>query len=253
MSEASHDPELQLWRYWSAPELAPGPASGAAPSPGDATMRPPTAEDLEVLRQAAYEEGFASGQEEGLRQGREQGLREGREAVEAHARCLQSLAASLARPLQQVEARVEEELVALVIGLVRQLVRREIKTDPGIIVAALREALGVLPASAQDVVVKVHPDDAALLRETYAEETGPGWRLLETPAITRGGCVVVTSASEVDARVEERLASAICHVFGGERSSDGDKASELASGSTPANGHDRAPDGAADQTPEVSS
>jgi flagellar assembly protein FliH len=133
------------------------------------------------------------------------------------------LISSLARPLDLLDARVEEELVALTTALVRQLVRREVRTDPGVIVTAVREALSVLPLSAREITVKIHPDDAELLRELYPEhavEGGPGWRLVEAPAITRGGCVVLTSASEVDATLERRLAAAIRHVFGGDRSAD---------------------------------
>ena len=170
----------------------------------------PTAEEIEGLRQAAFEEGFAAGHSEGLRQGVGE--------VQAQAQRLRSLIASLARPLEQLDARVEEELVALVMVLVRQLVRREIRTEPGVIVAAIREAVAVLPQSARDIVVKVHPEDAALLREVYAEPAeaaGPGWRVVESPAVTRGGCVVVTSTSEVDATVERRLAAVFSMCSGG--------------------------------------
>jgi flagellar assembly protein FliH len=178
-----------------------------------------------MLRQAAYEDGFAAGHSEGLSKG------EGEVQTQAHR--LRALIASLARPLEQLDARVEEELVALVIALVRQLVRREIRTEPGVIVAAIREAVAVLPQSAREVAVKVHPEDAALLREVYSEhlgEDGPGWRLVESPAVTRGGCVVVTSTSEVDATVERRLAAMFRHVFGGDRLSDAPAAGDAIAG-----------------------
>ena len=158
-----------------------------------------------------------------LAAGRQEGLRQGAEEVRDQLQVLRSLIGTLARPLAQLDSRVEEELVALTVTLVRQLLRREVRTEPGVIVAAVREALAVLPLSAREIVIKVHPEDAALLRELYPEQAvvdGPGWRLLESPAITRGGCVVVTSTSEVDATIERRLAAAIRHVFGGDRPAD---------------------------------
>ena len=223
----------------SEPDLdfAPWPHWGESDASGDSLRRepdlqPPTAEECEGLRQAACAEGFAAGYDEGLRQGVGE--------VQAQAQQLRSLIASLARPLEQLDARVEEELVALVMMLVRQLVRREIRAEPGVIVAAIREAVAVLPQSARDIVVKVHPEDAALLREVYAESAeaaGPGWRVLESPAVTRGGCVVVTSTSEVDATIERRLAAVFLHVFGGDRVSD-----SPAAGNAPAGAGGQHPD-----------
>jgi flagellar assembly protein FliH len=231
MNMSEPDPDFEPWPHWGAAEVSRGRAALPEKSPVP-DLRPPTAEELEVLRQAAFEEGFAAGRSEGLRQGMGE--------VQAQAQRLQSLIASLARPLEQLDARVEEELVALVTVLVRQLVRREIRTEPGAIVAAIREAVAVLPQSARDIAVKVHPEDAALLREVYAEPAGaggPGWQVVESPAVTRGGCVVVTSTSEVDATVERRLTAVFLHVFGGDRLSD-----------TPAAGG--APAGAGEQRPD---
>ena len=210
-SEVDAELEFEPWQAWGGAGLAEAPDPG-----GDGVdLRPPTAQELEVLRQAAHLEGLAAGRQEGLRQGAEE--------VRDQLQVLRSLIGTLARPLAQLDSRVEEELVALTVTLVRQLLRREVRTEPGVIVAAVREALAVLPLSAREIVIKVHPEDAALLRELYPEQAvvdGPGWRLLESPAITRGGCVVVTSTSEVDATIERRLAAAIRHVFGGDRPAD---------------------------------
>jgi flagellar assembly protein FliH len=229
MSTSEPDQDFAPWPHWGESDASGGSASLRR----EPDLRLPTAEEFEVLHQAACEEGFAAGRSEGLRQGVGE--------VQAQAQRLRSLIASLARPLEQLDARVEEELVALVMVLVRQLVRREIRTEPGVIVAAIREAVAVLPQSARDIAVKVHPEDAALLREVYAESAeaaGPGWRVVESPAVTRGGCVVVTSTSEVDATVERRLAAVFCQVFGGDRLSD-----NPAAGDAPAGAGGQRPDG----------
>ena len=208
-SEADAELEFEPWQGWESP------GRGDDPEGQGGDLWPPTAQELEALRDAAHQEGFAAGHGEGLRQGAEE--------VSAQLEALRSLIGALARPLELLDARVEEELVALTITLVRQLVRREVRTEPGVIVAAVREAVAVLPLSAREIAVKVHPEDAALLRELYPEQAvadGPGWRLIESPAITRGGCVVVTSTSDVDATIEGRLTAAIRHVFGGDRPVD---------------------------------
>lgn len=228
-SEAHGDLDFEPWPHWGQtdPSIKEAPAPAPAPVPHEPELRPPTAEELEALRQAAYEDGFAAGRGEGMLQGFAE--------VQAQAHQFRSLIDSLARPLALLDARVEEELVGLVTAMVRQLVRREIRTQPGVIVAAIREAVAVLPLSTREVAVKVHPEDAALVREAFlghASEAEPGWRIVENPAIARGGCMVVTSTSEVDATVERRLAAVIRHVFGGDRLSDlrpvGAEQSELA-------------------------
>jgi flagellar assembly protein FliH len=229
MSMSEPDLDFEPWPHWRGAD----DSDDRLESPEQTShLQLPTVEEIEALRQAAFDEGFAAGRSEGLHQGVEE--------VQAQAQQLRSLIASLARPLEQLDARVEEELVALVTVLVRQLVRREIRTEPGVVVAAIREAVAVLPQSARDITVKVHPEDAALLRDIYAEPAdaaGPGWRIVENPAVTRGGCVVLTSTSEVDATVERRLATVFLHVFGGDRLSDSPTA-----GDAPAAADERQPD-----------
>jgi len=184
---------------WQVPEVGPGG---------------PTARQLEELQRAAWEEGFAAGRREGL----ERGEAEVRARVAALERVLDTLAA----PLAEVDEAVERELVALAVAMARQIVRRELRTDPGEVVAAVREALAALPAGAREVRVVLHPEDAALVRERLA---GGGreraWTIEEDPALTRGGCRVVTPTSEVDATLEHRLGAVIARVLGGERDGDG--------------------------------
>ena len=49
-------------------------------------------------------------------------------------------------------------------ALARQIVRRELKTDPTQIIGIIREAIAALPVAARDVRVHLHPEDAAVVR-----------------------------------------------------------------------------------------
>ena len=51
-------------------------------------------------------------------------------------------------------------------ALARQIVRRELKTDPTQIIGIIREAIGALPVAARDVRVHLHPEDAAVCAST---------------------------------------------------------------------------------------
>jgi flagellar assembly protein FliH len=100
-------------------------------------------------------------------------------------------------------------------AVARQVIYHELKTDPGLVVAAVRKALGVLPAGTRDVRLHLHPDDAQLVRELLpaGQEQG-GWQIFEDVVHDRGGCRVSTETSQVDATLESRLARAAAAVLG---------------------------------------
>jgi len=190
---------------WTLPDVQAG---GAAP-----VARPLTARQIEELHAQAREEGFA--------QGRREGLEAGRKDILARMHELEGLMQALARPLEQVDDQVEQELVHLALAVARQLVRREIKTDPGQVLAVVREAMTVLPIAARNVRLHLHPEDAALIRDTLSlGELEQGWKVVEDPLLTRGGCKVSSDSSQIDATVERRLQAVIARTLGGERHSD---------------------------------
>ena len=158
-------------------------------------------------------------------EGHAQGLLEGRAAAKLEltqqvAR-LTAILGALARPLDDVDVEVEQDIAQLAMAVARQLIRRELKTSPDEVIASVREALAALPAAARDVRVSVHPDDALLIRSHLGEAHAAGsWQLLDDPLISRGGCVINTDHSRIDARVETRLARVVGAVLGGQRLAD---------------------------------
>jgi len=176
-----------------------------------------TAEQIERIQAQAYKEaydaGFAKGQQEGLAAG----AAEANDKAALMARLLQQLQ----RPFEQLDAQVEEELVSLALVIARQLVRRELKTDPGQVIAVVREALAALPVASREVKVCLHPDDLVLVREALAHtETERDWTLVEDPTLQRGDCRIVTETSRIEATLERRLAAVVAQLFGGEREQD---------------------------------
>ncbi len=180
----------------------------------DGRPRPLTASQLEAVHREAYAEGFAEGRRDGLATGIAEGVAKGGALVE-------ELLTRLARPLDDLDERVEQTLVGLAMAVARHLVRRELKSDPGQVIAVVREAVSALPLAAQSVQIHLHPDDALMVRETLAVRDGETpWHLVEDPVMTRGGCRVVTETSQVDATVENRVATAVAKVLGEERESE---------------------------------
>jgi flagellar assembly protein FliH len=177
-----------------------------------------TVAEIEDVERRAYEEAFAQGREAGLAAARvesEKQLKQLKSQVER----LEATIGSLAQPLQQVNEEVEQQLMTLALTIARQLVRRELKTDPAQVIAIIRETVSLLPAAARDVRVHLHPEDAAVVRERLAAPTADrAWTIVEDPVMTRGGCKVTTDTALIDARVETRLNEVISAMLGEERS-----------------------------------
>jgi flagellar assembly protein FliH len=191
---------------WSLPELDESGAVGNG-------MGPLTAGEVEAIQQQAYEEGY----ELGRREGRDAGAQEMAES----AGLLEQLLCSLSQPFADLDQEVEDGLVALSIAIARQLVRRELRSDPNQIVAVVREAVGVLPSAARRLRLHLHPEDARLVHELLPVPDGEsGWEIIDDATLGRGGCLVSTETSQVDATVEARLNNVIAAVLGGEREED---------------------------------
>jgi flagellar assembly protein FliH len=176
-----------------------------------------TVAELEDVEKRAYEEAFAKGREAGLAAARAEMQRPIEEA-KARVACLDAVLASLAKPLEDVDAEVEQQLTTLALAIARQLVRRELRLDPAQVIAIIRETVALLPASARDVRVHLHPEDAAVVRERLATPTSErAWTIVEDPVLSRGGCKVTTDTALIDARLETRLNSMVSSLLGDER------------------------------------
>lgn len=151
-----------------------------------------------------YQEGFAKGQAEGHAEGRAAGEQEGRELVERMRRIFDALA----EPIRELDDSVEQALTDLALTIARQIIRREIATQPDEILAVVHEAVGLLPLTAREVSVRLHPDDARYLRDNLqGSDEAAAWKLIDDPTISRGGCRVNSASSEIDATVEHRIAA----------------------------------------------
>lgn len=177
--------------------------------------------ELEELEREAWEEAFAQGKEAGLAAARME-IETRRVELDQQTVRLASILDLLAQPLKQMDAELERQLVMLSFTLAKQLVRRELRADPSQVIGIVRDTVALLPISARNVRVHLHPEDANLLREKLAETTADrAWSLVEDPVQSRGGCRVTTENSQIDARLETRLGAALSTLLGDERNVEG--------------------------------
>ncbi len=230
---------------WQAPDMDAPPPPPPPPSELEhaSNPQPLTIEQLEQIQREAYEEGLKQGYEEGLKRGHEEGLEkgqaEGRNAGEAEisaeskklqlqAKKVQTEAGHLRQVLdsllpfvEELDQQLEQELVTLATVVARRLVRRELQTDPGQIVAVVREALAVLPSSERRLRLHLHPQDAEIVRKALHLTTiEQPWEVVDDPTLTRGGARLETAVSRIDATGEHRLNTVIAEIWGGERRAD---------------------------------
>lgn len=172
-----------------------------------------SARQLEEIYKQAFQEAWNQGQQQGLEAGQQQ--------IKEQVSLLHQLYNTLASPLQELDDTVESELVELVIVLLKQLVRRELKLEPGQVVAVVKDALRALPMSSRNIQVRLNPEDLRLVQDALgAPGENQHWQLVDDPVISRGGCKVVTSTSQIDSSVESQVAILIAQVFGDQRTKE---------------------------------
>ena len=207
MSKAHSDDSNIL--HWNTPAMSALTGSPVSPEEQAQASR----ENEEKRKKVAYDLGFQLGKKEAL-----EGFHE---ELTSKLALLEELIAAVQKPLDEMNNQVVEELAFLSGSIARQLVRRELKTDPGTILSIVREAVAPLPKQADEISVHLHPEDSHLLKE-LAQLTSEdrSWTIVEDPTLLRGDCKVTTADSFINATMEARINNIVAAMLGGERGSD---------------------------------
>lgn len=214
------------------------------PENGEETAPPQlTAEMLATIREEGRQEGYAegldqgreTGYEEGFRQGHDEGLLAGKTAGEAQAAAeakqlqeelsirWQQLFEHMRQPALQISEGVERQLVTMTATLAQAVCMHEVTTNPAIIQHVLQTAIAELNEQGGQVNIALNPEDLALIEARWSEEARNemGWRLLADDSLTRGGCIVTTPVTRVDATLEARINDVFRHYIQGLTGSHG--------------------------------
>jgi flagellar assembly protein FliH len=175
-------------------------------------VQPLTLEELESIRQEAWNEGFATGEKEGFHSTQLKVRQEAEVVLAAKVSSLEQLMQHLLDPIAKQDTQIEKMVVHLVEHIARQVIQRELQTDSSQIGIVLRDALKLLPMGANNLRIFINPQDFALvkaMRERYEE----AWKIVEDDALLPGGCRIETEHSRIDASVETRLSLAIAKMY----------------------------------------
>jgi flagellar assembly protein FliH len=152
---------------------------------------------LAAARQAGYQDGY----------------RDGLVALDSFK---QSFATQMAAQVGQLLSSFDSQISALeqqiahgvaqtAVMLARRVVRAELHSHPEQVAEAAQQAIDAVLLSARHIRVSVHPDDHALVAAGAADALqSRGARLLASPEITRGGCVIESDLGRIDAQIETR-------------------------------------------------
>lgn len=222
--------QLSAWERWQLPNMeADIPLkSNAYNIPGkrhshllpseeseEPELKPLTAEDLEAIRQAAYEEGLEQGREAGRAEGYDAGYLSGESDIKAALTRLAQITRVLLEPIPQQDQELEQALLHMVENICKRVIHRELTVDSSAVLAVVQEAIDCINPGDQRLRIHLNKQDLDLVLEHLqaAGEWEDGWRIVAHPTITPGGCIIETDASMVDARAERRLASVIQQVY----------------------------------------
>lgn len=175
-------------------------------------VKPLTLDELEAIRQDAYNEGFATGEKDGFHAGQLKAKQEAEIALAAKVVGLEQLMTQLFEPIAEQDQQLEVAMITLLEHMVREVIQRELSIDSSQIRQVLSEALKLLPMGTNNIRIHVNPQDLEVIK-TLRERHEENWKILEDASLLPGGCRVESELSRVDATVETRLNQAIKQLF----------------------------------------
>jgi flagellar assembly protein FliH len=175
-------------------------------------------EELEAIREAARQQGYAEGHEEGLATGHasgyEDGLAVGRAEAAAELTHLQSIAVDFGDAVTQADEAIAADVLELALHLARNMVRTAFEVRPELILPVVREAVDYLPTLQQPALLVLNPEDALIVRGGIGHELEKaGWRIIEDGNVARGGCRIDTASNQIEAQIASRW-QRLAHALG---------------------------------------
>lgn len=147
--------------------------------------------------------------EEAFTRGRQAGIKETETKFAATTQALGRALEEISRLRASLLKNSSHEMLTLVMNIARQVIRKEVGSDPDIILATILRALESA-VEADSYTVQVHPDDLQIIEEHkplfLASIQGlDNVHFKADPAIDRGGCLVESAVGQVDATIAGQL------------------------------------------------
>ncbi len=176
------------------------------------------------LYEQAKEDGFNEGKKEGVEEGKKQGHQLAHtESQEQYAKMseenislLKNIFEAIENQKHQILWDAEQDMVKLSLEIAKKVIKISDKFHVDIALENIKSAIELV-GKKTDIEIKLHPDDLSHIetltnqREQYFGDYGT-ISFISDEAISRGGCLLVTSDCQVDSQLEtqiERIADAM--------------------------------------------
>lgn len=215
--------DLSAYERWELPAFAGGTENQKSVGLQTSKKRAdklPTAGELEKIRKAAYDEGFAEGKRDGFKSGQEDGRKsgmaegrkegqalgkaEGHQQIEQAVASLSKLMTDLADPISAQEKQLAQAMANISIAISRSVIHRELHLDSEVVGDLVGQILGTLPNVDGNVSLTINPGDMEYVTQAV-EKSGLGVKIETDSRLHPGGCKVSSSTQLIDYTVEKRF------------------------------------------------
>ncbi len=180
------------------------PMSGAGLGQG-AEFRTGDESTLSERVQRAYEKGRAQGRAE-AEQDIQRRLALARSEADDR---IGALMEGIARQVRVFTASLEQDAYQFSLAVAGRIIKREIARDDEVVVRQVHEAIRRI-VGVETITLRIHPEDEVLIRSHRAALLASADTVREVAiesddTIERGGCIIVSSSGNVDARITTQL------------------------------------------------
>ncbi|TGG95977.1 hypothetical protein E4656_06155 [Natronospirillum operosum] len=162
---------------------------------------------FEEGRTAGYQEGHAEGLDAGEAAGREQAEIDARAALDAHLQALSQRFGQAIQALNEHEQALEQELAPvardLILKLTQGLVVQSLQQNSEQIEDIVHQAVQLMPAAHERMRIFLHPEDCSMLKGLqlhWLEQVD----LQPDDSLSPGGCLIKTHHSLLDYSLDQR-------------------------------------------------
>lgn len=218
MSKIISKEDVNQMRAWAMSDR--GGAKNTKTKVENVDVPPPqmTLEEMEATQKQAYDEGFNQGRQDGFQTGHQEGLMAGQKMIHEKAAQFDHLLSVLNAPFEALDEEVEQQLVELSLLVAQQFIQHELEHQPDLILSIIRQGIGLLPVTSRNIRIRLNPEDAMLVKENKLNDDQENpWNIIDDPAIAKGGCIINTEHSRIDATIEKRLNEIINQTLGQQR------------------------------------
>lgn len=162
-------------------------------------------ERLKEVQETAYQEAYMLGLDEGKRDA----MQAAKQEIDNRLKDLDLLMTGIGELKRELLLNNETHLVNLCFQMAKRIAHAEIKANPEVVTAVIREALEKAQVE-ENVIAQISPDQFEFL-ENIKNETGREFEFMKkvklepVEGITAGGCIIRTNYGEIDARVDGRV------------------------------------------------